>query len=79
MPHEELGEVTELGYGEVCSEGCLLSFFTNNPDTYTNQVLGKYYFQLLLKRLTNVSSLNHADIITAIPNTTNPFLGVMSN
>jgi len=79
MPQEELGEITELVDGEIGSEGCLLPFFSNNPDAYTNQILGKDCFKLLLKGLTDVGSLYHADIITTIPNTTNPFLSVMSD
>lgn len=79
MPQEELGEVAELGDGEIGSQGCLLPFFSDNPDTYTNQILGKDRFKLSLKGLTDVSSLYHADIITTIPNTTNPFISVMSD
>jgi len=39
VPHEEFGEVTELGDREVGSERCLLPFFSNDPDTYKNEAL----------------------------------------
>jgi hypothetical protein len=79
VPHEELREVTELGDGEVGSEGCLLSFFSNNTNTYTSKVLEKKCFSNTAWALTNVSSLYHAYIITTISNAANPFLGVVSN
>ena len=70
--------MTELGDGEISSQGCLTTFLAHDTHTYTEvKVIARPSDQTLRLKLTNIRCLNHAHIITTITNAEDPFFGIM--
>lgn len=80
VPKQQFGEIRKLVDGEVGGQRGLLAFLAYNSDTWAN-VSASTHFRLIAssQELTNIGSLDHADIIATITYTAYSLLGEFSD
>lgn len=81
MPYEELGEEGELGDGEVGRERSLSTLFADDADTCrsTQTVSSSQVDARVMRRLTNVSSLDHRDVVATVADAAHALLRMCAN
>jgi hypothetical protein len=84
VPEEEFGQVGELVDGEIGSEGGLTAFFADDTDACSGG--GQSALSMRGERSehrrkgrTDISSLNHRNIISSISNAANPLLRLLAD
>jgi hypothetical protein len=81
MPHEQFRQKAELRDRKIGGQGCLFAFLSYDANTYSHiDCMNIVHIYVLLKKeLTDISCLNHTDIVTTVSYTTYSLLGMFSD